>query len=54
MAVITGRYAPRISNRVESEMPGRNIAEMAIIPVKNNRIASGREKVPRSTAAVGD
>lgn len=37
-AVITGIYAPKIRSNVESDIPGRNMAVIAIIPIKNSLI----------------
>ena len=48
IAVITGIYAPKIRSSVEPDMPGRNIAEIAIIPIKNNLIAAPIENSPKS------
>ena len=45
-------YTPKIKSRVEPEIPGKNIAEIAIIPIKNSLIAFPSWKWLRSIEEV--
>ena len=40
IAVMIGRYNPKIKSRVDPEIPGSTMAEIAITPAKNTNTAS--------------
>lgn len=50
--LITGIYIPKIRSIVDPEIPGRNMADIAIIPIKKSFSISGKEMLPRFTELI--
>ena len=50
--LITGIYIPKIRSMVDPEIPGRNIADIAIIPTKKSFNTSSKEMLPKFTELI--